>query len=183
MTPYAAIAGSPGRVALYSTLSSAYCRWMTATNAILLEGGESTKIRFGRRTSSANFGALLGFHDITTYAAPASLLPVDGVCFHINNLTLQGVVSSNSSRDTTAGNYTLTASEWYEAGLEIAVDLASVHFWLNDADGNRLWEEILNTTKIPIATGRETGHGVIAAGYTAYLDIDYMEFQLPVTRD
>ena len=101
----------------------------------------------------------LGFQDSLTSTAPT-----DGVWINIAATILSGKTRDNGSESTTGTTYTLSASTWYRAKIAVNSDATEVMFILYNAAGQQLWDNNGTplTTNIPTASGRETGHGVVA---------------------
>jgi len=173
----AGTANNPGIVRLTSsaTANSGY-RYQTTTSAFLLAGTEFTNFVFRMPATNAGTTIRMGFHDATTITAP-----VDGVWINIAGTTLNGKTASNSTSSTTATNYPLVAGTFYSVKIEVnsnATQVTQVNYYLYDSSGTQLWYNNI-TANIPTATGRETGHGIIAtnSGIVAVslVDIDYVD--------
>lgn len=155
---------------------------MTGNNSSLLLGGEeeSTFI-FSLPASNASTIIMLGFGDQSGAAEF-----VDGVYFRIDNLTLIGKTSNNSTRSSTTGSITLTTATWYRATLQLNADATQVTFYLYDSSGNEIaWSGGTNTLTTNIPTTRSTGHGMktyntdgTRVSATDLIDMDYMDFNL-----
>jgi hypothetical protein len=179
LNPTAGSANHPGIVQCTSsaTGNSGGTFYLNSTG-LLLAGGETTELVFWLITTT-DTTVRFGFQDSFTSTAP-----VDGAWINIAGTTLTGKTRSNSTESITGTSYTITANTWYRVKVVINADATRVDFYLYDAAGTQLWTDYL-TTNIPTATGRETGHGVVAtnAGTTAkpLVNLDYMNLSMTRT--
>lgn len=162
------------RITSSTTANSGY-RYMTATNAIRLAGGEVTEIVF-RINTLTNLTMRLGYLDSTTSGDA-----VDGAYIEIPSTgAAVGKTASNSTRTTSSTIATLSTATWYRARIVVNRAASQVDFTLYDDNGNQLGTQS-NTANIPTASGRETGHGVIATNSgttaTSLADIDFMSLE------
>ena len=159
-----------------STIANSGYRYITSLSTFLLAGTETSVFVFFLPATDASTTIRLGFQDSATSTAP-----VDGVWINIANTTLDGRTSSNSTSSTTGTSYTLSASTWYSVKIVLNSAATQADFYLYDSSGTQLWTDNL-TTNIPTASGRVTGHGLVAnnSGTTAVdlLDIDYMDVSI-----
>ena len=144
----------------------------------LAGGGLIAEFVFQHRVASGtNTTIRMGFFDTATSADA-----VDGAYIEIpsGSLAAVGKTANNSARTTSATIATLSVNTWYRARVVVNVGATAVDFYIFDDAGNLLGSQ-QNTTNIPTAAGRETGHGVVATnvGTSAILliYIDYMSLE------
>jgi hypothetical protein len=163
-------ANRPGVVKLVSsaTAGSGY-KYATESLGLCLSGGETTELIFNRNVNDATIRMTFGFncgHDLA-----------DAVVIEVNNLTLKGRVSKADVDTFTASTYTLVASTWYKAKIEVNRDKSGARFILYDEAGVKVWEESV-VAAVPI-TPTTVDQGVYATssgtttGVTLVL-LDYM---------
>jgi hypothetical protein len=136
---------------------------------ILLQGGEVHECEFRVLPNVSQFRAKLGWFDNST-------APVDGVYIDIQQLTLTGKSTNNSSTSTTGTSYALTANTWYRCKI-IITSSSLVTYYLYSAAGVLLWSDT-TTTNIPTSAGRETQPIVVAYRTnnvaTNLMDVDWL---------
>jgi hypothetical protein len=95
--------------------------------------------------------------------------------------------ANNSTRTTSATVHTATVNTWYRVVITLNSDATQVTCEVFNDSGTSQGSQS-NTTNIPTASGRETGHGFIYtnSGTTAvlgfYLDWMAVWYQEPLTR-
>lgn len=170
-------ANHPGILQISSSTtanSGAYIR--TEITAFLIAGGERAEFIF-RIPNLTNTTVRMGFLDTGT-----STDATDGVYIEVPS-TGDAVLktANNNTRTTSATIATLAANTWYRAVIEVAGGAASATGSIFNGAGTLLGSQT-NTTNIPTAAGRETGHGIVAtnSGTTAVaiLQIDYMNLAI-----
>jgi hypothetical protein len=166
-------AAHPGISAMTSSTSanSGY-RYLTATDAILIGGGEVFESELSIYTTT-NTTIRVGFLDTTTSADPT-----DGAWINIAGTTLSGKTANNTSISTTGTTYTVSTDTWYRVKVVVNSAASRVDFFAYTAAGAELWTNNL-TTNIPTAAGRETGSGTIATNSgTSTVDVIQWDFLL-----
>lgn len=172
----------PGIIRLLSstTPDSGYAI-RVSTVCMLMAGSEETDFWF-RPQTLAGTTIRAGFLDATAITPP-----LDGCYTYMDPVTakLTGRTMTNSASSTTPTDYQLVTNTWYMTRVRVNADASRVDFYLYDEAGTLLWTDYL-TTNIPTATGRETGHGVLAtnSGTTAValIDLDKFTFYIPDRR-
>jgi len=170
----------PGFVVLSSSASqnSGY-RYILATTAITLVGGENTTIVFKTAPTLTGVTRRLGFHN-TFNSSEAS----DGAFAFIADGVLKGRAINSSSASDTDTTYTLAADTWYRLVISLNADATAVVFTLYaDNSTTVLWTAKLSAN---IPKNRQTGHGdVCTYGGTSAIvigSLDYMDAFLPSAR-
>ena len=148
---------------------------LTSTGNFEIAGGESSHFIFQPYTMT-NVTGKFGFWD-------SWLTPVDSLMIEVKDGYLYGVCSEASSRSTTATNYSLTASTWYNAYFTVNENATEVFFELYDSPMTTLlWNDTI-TTNIP-DSGDKLGHGITSylagtAGATTYqFFLDFMDLEI-----
>ena len=179
----AADSDHPGIINLStSTTANSGYALLTDTNVFRLAGREQTTIIFRPSLKAANATRIfMGFIDSNA----ASTAIVDGVYINVTGnitvgLRLEGIAQNNSIQVRTASSYTLAGNTWYRVNITI-VNTTFVQYELYNNTG-LLWTD--NTTSgVPLATGRETGHGISAgvigsAVASGLVEVDYMNAKI-----
>lgn len=157
-------------------------RIMTEATSFLLAGREKTTIVFQTTATLAGVTRRMGFHNSSSEA-----VPTDGVYFKLNGDVLTGQTINNTTGSTTGTSYTVAASTWYRAVIELNADATLATFILYaDNSTTVLWTNTL-ATNIPKDTGREVGHGdnctILNPGVATVAGwLDYMDIVLPNAR-
>lgn len=180
----AGTASHPGILRLSSSAtanSGAYVR--TAVESFTLSGGGAFSEFVFLIGTLTNTTIRMGFLDTGT-----STDATDGAYLEIPATgAAVGKTANNSTRTTSATIATLSTATWYRGRIIVNFDASAVWFGIYSETGTLLGS-VTNTTNIPTASGRETGHGVVAtnAGTTAVslIELDYMSVGIlrPLTR-
>lgn len=174
----AADSNHPGVVYLRdSTTANGGYRLLTHASAFRLTGGEVSEFIFKPVSVRAAGSFRLGFQDSTAI----NTAPTDGSWLEAvgngTGIVLTGKTNNNTGAVSTGTTYTMTANTWYHAKITVNSDATLVTFSLYSSSGTLLWEQTLNT-KIPTASGRETGWGIIAGETStdAAADIVHLDY-------
>lgn len=168
------VANHPGVMQLSSstTPNSGY-QFIVRGASILLAGSEQMDVvLYTPAAIDANTTIRLGFGDTVTSADNT-----DGVYFIIANTTARGWTASNSSRNSTATTYTVSAGTWYHFRVSLNSDATTATFKIFNDSGTELFSDTVSAT-IPTASGRELGGGIVAtnsgSSAVALVNIDYI---------
>jgi hypothetical protein len=168
------VANHPGVMQLSSsaTPNSGY-QFIVRGASILLAGSEQMDVvLYTPAAIDANTTIRLGFGDTVTSADNT-----DGVYFIIANTTARGWTASNSSRNSTATTYTVSAGTWYHFRVSLNSGATTATFKIFNDSGTELFSDTLSAT-IPTASGRELGGGIVAtnsgSSAVALVNIDYI---------
>jgi len=149
-----------------SVLSSPY--------GLLLAGSERTNCVFVPAVTESVV-TRIGFLDQTTGTAAT-----DGVSIRILGATARGFTADNSTRDSTASTFDITAGRPYWSTVDVVSGSKAI-FTLKDSTGALLWKDSL-TTNIPTGAGRVTGNGIttIRTGEaaTTLVEVDYIDIDI-----
>jgi hypothetical protein len=165
----------PGIVSLRdSTTANGGYTITTDSNAISIKGNETSTFIFTDVTTKTNTTTILGYTD-----SKSIVRPTDGCFLHLKNHVIKGTCINNSIAANTTTSYTIPSrTRWYKGYIETNVGATSVRFSLYNSTTNLLiWNNTL-TTRIPTATGRETGWGAQSFQPTtdAAADIIYLDY-------
>jgi hypothetical protein len=161
-----------------TTANSGYCFNLGITN-ILLNGSEVTDIIFSKPAQNGNItGAKIGFFDVVT-----ALNPVDGVYFNMTNVTIKAIVRANNVQYNTSLTYNIVATSWYRFRIDVINGTTAKFYIYNSTSttgaGNTalVWNDTI-TGVMPVASGRQTGHGVCVYkfGTTTAQDLLYLDY-------
>jgi hypothetical protein len=153
-------------------------RIMSDITAFRINGTERARFIFQDRSAAKTTITIrMGFLDTTTVTAP-----VDGCYLQILNNVLSGICRNNNAQTSTAVNFSNSDNVWYDGRIEVNPTATNVTFSLYNNTQVLLWNQTV-TSNIPIASGRETGFGVIATESTTdaaadMLWMDFMNFKM-----
>ncbi len=167
LTAVAGESNHPGIVRFAADTDTEGCRFMTATDCIIIAGQEYSEFCF-RPNSLLNARMRLGYQDSLT-----ATLPTDGVFIYIEGTDLMGYTRDTGSGSTTGTGYTISTGTWYRGTIEMNSDATLVTFTLYNAAGSQLWSDTL-AANIPAGA---LGHGVVmyvGASVARSIDIDMM---------
>jgi hypothetical protein len=154
-----------------STSANSGQRFILGATSFLLAGGEWTDFVVALDTTSGSTYRL-GWHNAT-----ASTAPTDGAYLQIAGTVLRLRTANNSTRDSSASTYTLTANTYYRLRDSVNANATRVYGRVLSEAGSSLWFDSVST-QIPTTAGREVGHGFVVtnSGTTAYalMRIDWM---------
>ena len=137
----------PGVMGLYSGTSYGGGRSIyVKNNSLRLSGGEFSEIVF-RPDVLTDTTAYMGFHSSTSAVAPT-----DGCYLNIAGTTLTGRNRLASAETVTGTSYTMTATTWYRARIEVNAACTRVDYTLYlCSDGRVLWTNYIEDN-FPTAT-------------------------------
>lgn len=187
VTNVAGTANHPGILQMNAgTANPSGYRYVTTTTTFLINGSERFSIGFAPQSVPAGNKSIIysGFIDTTAVNTEAT----DGVYFRTSNLVVGGMVASNSVRQATSTNYTMSAGTWYVGVLNVSENANSATFTIYNDAGTALWQDSISGGAFPIATGRETGAGIVEGRIgpgttaTANVYVDYINAAIPDFR-
>ena len=178
--------GHPGWIYMKSgTAVNAGYYFRLPNASLLLSGSEATELIF-MPISVDSLTIRFGFLDNSTNAPPT-----DGVYITIDSTnTIMGQTASNGTIAVTDTVYTLSYLTWYRVYIYLNSGATVAYYNLYNDTGTLLWSESLtangSTIIIPTASGRDTGHVLIATRggvavtqiSTNILIVDYMSMWL-----
>jgi hypothetical protein len=156
----AGVANHPGilRISSSTTTNSGGYLVMEATS-FLLAGGETAEFIFQHKVASGtNTTVRMGFLDTVTSADAT-----DGAYVEVASGSLNATckTANNGTRTTSATVAALSIDTWYRVQVRVNPDATSVTCEIFNEAGTSLGSQA-NTTNIPTAAGRGTGHGFVA---------------------
>jgi hypothetical protein len=140
---------------------------------ILLRGGEVTRCILAPRTTSIVNTIRFGFTDSGTSSAPT-----DGAVFEITASNALIAANYNNGVMTPSGAIaTLSDSTFYELIIVVNSNATSIDYLVYAMGGSQVGSTVSLPTGIPTASGRLTGHGIVATNSGAAAnDICYVDF-------
>ena len=171
----------PGVCALLdSTTSNGGYRIQSDNAQLILAGGENYSAMVNLRSNNiGNMTARFGFMDTATSAEPTDGCHIRVTWNRTQNPTFIGRCTTAGLNYNTTTTYTGTNNTWYKVNVDIQTNGTVYYRIIDGSTGTNLWTEMTNTTRMPSATGQETGWGIIAtegsgAAATNLVYIDYM---------
>lgn len=169
----AGTAKHPGRITISNSNSkdSGYSYSIGNADAFLLDDDYFTILSFNATFSSvywnsseANINGTnirFGFQDVYTIVQPTDGCYINITQQNISRLTLTGMCINNSIVNKTTTNYSFIQNmSEYTVMIYVHNKSSLVRFYLYNEDDTLLWNDIV-TSRIPIASGRSTGHGLV----------------------
>lgn len=152
-------ANHPGVVHIASSTSagSGYTYATAIATDRILAGGEVCEFIFTvERTTDVT--VRMGYIDTYTSAACT-----DGVWIDIVGTTLRGYTDNDGSAPTSTGTtYTISASTWYRARVDVNSGATGVTFTLWNGAGTVLWTDTTTPSDMPTGASDYLGVGIIA---------------------
>jgi len=138
-----------------STTANSGASFYTDLSHLLLAGGEQFEAII-RPSVYTNATHRIGFQD-----SGAASTPSDGAWIEMTSTAAVLKTSSNSTVTTSATIATLSTATWYRFLISVNADATSVTGSIF-SDAGALLGSQTNSTNIPTASGRSTGHGVVS---------------------